>query len=214
MRKYNIEPRNTYNMDKKGFFVGITTRSKHVFSKAVWQAKLRTAAIQDGNREWITLLACVCGDGEAPPPALIYDGKAGLQSSWVEDVKVGKHQVFLTNSPSGWTNSDVGLTWLEQLFERFTAAKARRQWRLLIVDGHGSHLTCEFIDFCNARKILLAVFPPHSTHTLSRLMWCYSCRFQTTTHKNSIAIYTNRKRLLALRKATFFQYFGQRGALQ
>jgi hypothetical protein len=169
MRKYNVEPRNTYNMDEKGFFVGITTRSKRVFSKALWQAKLRTAAIQDGNRKWITLLACVCGNGEALPPALIYDGKAGLQSSWVEDVKVGKHQVFLTNSPSRCTNNDIGLAWLEQLFERFTAAKACRQWRFLIVDGHGSHLTREFIDFCNARKILLAVFPPHSTHTLQPL---------------------------------------------
>jgi hypothetical protein len=92
-----------------------------------------------------------------------------LQLSWVEDVKVGEHQVFLTNSPSGCTNNDIGLAWLEQLFERFTAAKARWQWRLLIVDGHGSYLTREFIDFCNARKILLAVFPPHSTHTLQPL---------------------------------------------
>jgi hypothetical protein len=45
MREYDVEPRNTYNMDEKGFFVGITTRSKRVFSKAIWQAKLRTAAI-------------------------------------------------------------------------------------------------------------------------------------------------------------------------
>jgi hypothetical protein len=42
-------------------------------------------------------------------------------------------------------------------------------------------------------------------------MWCYSRCFQTTTHKNSIAIYTNCKGLLALRKATVSQYFGQRG---
>jgi predicted HicB family RNase H-like nuclease len=35
IQEYNVEPRNTYNMDEKGFFVGITTRSKHVFSKAV-----------------------------------------------------------------------------------------------------------------------------------------------------------------------------------
>jgi hypothetical protein len=61
------------------------------------------------------------------------------------------------------------LAWLEQLFERYTAQKARRQWRLLIVDGHGSHLTREFIDYCDSKKILLAVFPPHSTHTLQPL---------------------------------------------
>jgi hypothetical protein len=169
MREYNIEPGNTYNMDEKGFFVGITTRTKRVFSKAVWLAKLRTAAIQDGNRAWITLLACVCGDGSSLPPALIYEGKAGLQSSWVDSIEAGKHEVFVTNSTSGWTNNDIGLAWLEQLFERYTAAKARRQWRLLIVDGHGSHVTREFIDYCDTKKILLAVFPPHSTHTLQPL---------------------------------------------
>lgn len=57
MQNYDRELCNTYNIDERGFFVGITTRSKCVFSKAVWQAKLRTAAIQDGNREWTMLLA-------------------------------------------------------------------------------------------------------------------------------------------------------------
>jgi hypothetical protein len=45
MREYNVEPRNTYNMDEKGLAIGITKRTKRVFSKAVWEAKLRTAAI-------------------------------------------------------------------------------------------------------------------------------------------------------------------------
>jgi hypothetical protein len=35
IQEYNVEPRNTYNIDEKGFFVGITTRSKRVFSKAI-----------------------------------------------------------------------------------------------------------------------------------------------------------------------------------
>ncbi len=91
MRDYDVDERDTYNMDEKGFFTGITTRSKRVFSKAVWQSKERTAAIQDGSREWITLIACVCASGEALPPALIYEGSSGIQSSWVDDVEVGKH---------------------------------------------------------------------------------------------------------------------------
>ncbi|RYN74719.1 hypothetical protein AA0120_g12237 [Alternaria tenuissima] len=122
-------------MDEKGFFVGITTRTKRVFSKAVWASKERTEAIRDGNREWVTVLACV----------------------------------FLANSPSGWTNNELGLAWLEQVFDRHTKAKARRGWRLLILDGHGSHLTPDFLSFCDANRILLAVFPPHSTHTLQPL---------------------------------------------
>ncbi|RYN73047.1 hypothetical protein AA0120_g12656 [Alternaria tenuissima] len=166
MREYNLDERNTYNMDEKGFFTGITTRSKRVFSKAVWASKERTAAIQDGSREWVTLIACVCASGEALPPALIYEGTSGIQSSWVDDVEVGQHQVFFANSPTGWSNNDLGLAWLEQVFDRFTKPKARRGWRLLILDGHGSHVTADFIEYCDTNRILLAIFPPHSTHSL------------------------------------------------
>lgn len=79
-----------------------------------------------------------------------------------------KTRHFLSSSPTGWTNIDVGLAWLEQVFNHRTKQKARpqREWRLLILDGYGSHRSMEFIEFCEANRILLAVFPPHSTHTL------------------------------------------------
>ena len=169
MREHGIEERNTYNIDEKGFFVGITARSKRIFTKRTWVEEKRTAAIQDGSRKWITLLACVCASGEALPPALIYEGSSGIQSSWLDDVQVDKHKVFFSNSPSGWTNNELGMAWLEQVFERFTKGKARRQYRLLILDGHGSHVTSDFIDFCDSNKILLAIFPPHATHSLQPL---------------------------------------------
>lgn len=81
IEEHGIEERNTYNMDEKGFFVGVADRRKRIFSKAVWEAGERTQAMRDGNREWITLLACVCASGEALPPALIYQGTSGVQSS-------------------------------------------------------------------------------------------------------------------------------------
>ncbi|OAG21081.1 hypothetical protein CC77DRAFT_849744 [Alternaria alternata] len=76
--EHGIDERNTYNMDEKGFFVGIANRRKRIFSKAVWEAGERTQAMRDGNREWITLLACVCASGDALPPALIYQGTSGV----------------------------------------------------------------------------------------------------------------------------------------
>jgi len=169
MQEYNIEERDTYNMDEKGFFVGRTIRSKRIFSKASLAQKERTAAIQDGNREWVTLLAFVCASGEALPPALIYQGSSGVQSSWIDDEMAEQHQVFVSHSPSGWTNDDLGLAWLTQVFDHYTKAKAHRRWRLLLLDGHGSHITANFIDFCDANRILLALFPLHSTHSLQPL---------------------------------------------
>ena len=78
IQKYNVKLENTYNMDEKGFFVSITTRLKRVFSKASYCRKEVTAALQDGNREWITLLACICRDRSSLLLAIIYEGKAGL----------------------------------------------------------------------------------------------------------------------------------------
>jgi hypothetical protein len=91
MRQYEILPENTYNIDEKGFFVGITTRSKCVFSKASYSRKKITSALQDGNREWIILLACICGDRTSLSPGVIYEGKSRLQSSWMNNTKAGKH---------------------------------------------------------------------------------------------------------------------------
>ena len=128
-----------------------------------------TEALQDGSREWITLLACICADRTKIAPAIIYQGKGGLQSGLVEDIEVQKHEIFLANSLSGWTNNDLRLAWLEQVFQRSTKRKARLSYRLLILDGRGSHLTMDFIEHCDQHKILLIVFPPHSTHRLQPL---------------------------------------------
>jgi hypothetical protein len=43
------------------------------------------------------------------------------------------------------------------------------KYRLLILDGHSSHLTEDFFDFCHDNNILIMIFPPHSTHTLQPL---------------------------------------------
>ena len=167
---YEVEPEHTYNMDEKGIMIGAVGRQKRIFSKRLFKKKQFRQMLQDGNREWISLLACVCADGTALPPALIYPADSkNIQDTWVEDVKVGEHMAFFGVSSSGWSNNGLGLAWLQQVFERFTTAKARRKYRLLLVDGHGSHLTEEFLEYCNRHKILLGVYPPYSTHTLQPL---------------------------------------------
>ena len=129
--------------------------------------------MQDGSRAWISLLACICADGSALDPALIYEaGLEGLLSGWVEDINPEEYSAFITSSPSGWSNDKIGLAWLEQVFDCCTREKARRSYRLLILDGYGSHVTMDFINYCDWNRILLVVLPPHSTHTLQPLDVC------------------------------------------
>jgi hypothetical protein len=76
--KHNVEARHIYNMDEKDFLIGITSWLKRVFSKQLWERKEVTAGLQDGSREWITILACICVDGTAVKPSIIYAGKRDL----------------------------------------------------------------------------------------------------------------------------------------
>jgi len=206
--EYDVDTEHTYNMDEKGFMIGVVGRSKRIFSKRKWEKKEVRASLQDGNREWITLLACICADGSTLPPGLIYQaaGKA-VQSSWVESIDPRKHSVHFTTSPSGWTNDDVGLAWLEQVFDRYTKKKARRKYRLLIVDGHGSHVTMDFIKYCDDNKILLAIFPPHSTHTLQPLdVVCF--KPLSSNYTNELAQHTHQTMgWLPIKKGDFFPLF-------
>ena len=38
-----------------------------------------------------------------------------------------------------------------------------------ILDGHGSHITFQFVDYCERNDIILYCLPPHSTHLLQPL---------------------------------------------
>jgi hypothetical protein len=77
IEEYKILQSNTYDMDEKGFMISVLGRSKRVFSKNSWVKKSVRAPTQDGNREWITVLACIYADRSALPPSLIYQAKSG-----------------------------------------------------------------------------------------------------------------------------------------
>jgi hypothetical protein len=65
IKDYDLLPEHIYNMDEKGFMIGVTGRSKRVFDKKVYMSKGAAVAVQDVNRECVIVIACVCSDGEA-----------------------------------------------------------------------------------------------------------------------------------------------------
>jgi hypothetical protein len=72
MKDYNVEARHIYNMDEKGFMIGVTGRSKRIFDKRIHAHGEVTLGLQDGSREWVMLLACIYADGTALSPSLIF----------------------------------------------------------------------------------------------------------------------------------------------
>ena len=60
-----------------------------------------------------------------------------------------KEQAFFASSTNGWSSNAFGLAYLKQVFDPSMRAKAGRKRRLLIVDGHSSHMNMEFIRTCD-----------------------------------------------------------------
>jgi hypothetical protein len=155
-------------------------------------------------------VATICADGSTLLPALIYSlANCTLQASWVDAIEARKHDVCVSSSPTGWTNNVIGLAWLEQVFNCRTKQKARlqKEWCLLILDGHGSHLLMDFIEFCKANCILLAVFLPHSTHTLQPLdVVCFKPLSSNYTSALNVHLFKTQG-MLSVQKDNFFTLF-------
>lgn len=101
----------------------------------------------------------------------------------------------------------MGLGWLQQVFDVNTKETARRKWRLLIVDGHGSHISRAFLTYCYLHKILVAIFPPHSTHTLQPLDVVLFKPLSSSYSKKLTQRFHSSKGLVPIKKGDFFPLF-------
>ena len=144
---------------------------KRIVPRAHLQSKKTLGKIQDGSREFISLLVTIYADGTALPPGIIYQGNTYyLQDTWLEDYDHSSEEAYFAVSKKGWTNEELGLFWLFNIFDPLTKPKAGYAKRLFIVDGHSNHVNMKFINYCDQNGILLGILPPHSTHRCQGLV--------------------------------------------
>lgn len=122
---------------------------------------------QPGRQEWLTVIECISAAGDKIPPYIIFKGQ-NLMTSWLlENLPDGWQ--FAANA-SGWTNNFHGMEWIKH-FEASTRHNLRSptEYRLLLCDGHDSHVSADFVSFCIENRIDLVLLPPHSSHLLQPL---------------------------------------------
>ncbi|GMG14216.1 unnamed protein product [Aspergillus oryzae] len=160
--QHGIQPDDIYNFDETGFAMGLISTVK-----VVTRAELagRPFLLQPGNREWVTSIECISSRGPLPP-CLIFKGKVHIEG-WYEMGLPSDWRIEM--SANGWTTDEIGLRWLQQLFIPLTANRTVGRYRLLILDGHGSHLTPQFDDICSQNNIIPLCMPAHSSHLLQPL---------------------------------------------
>ena len=151
-------------MDESGFSIGEVEASKCIINVKIWQ-KFQKA--KPGRQEWVTSVECICADGTALSPLLIFKAE-NLSRAWIP-ASIHKSWCFSHNS-KGWTSNKHGLEWLHRCFDPATREKAKGKYRMLICDGHDSHITGDFIGHCMDNDILLMILSLNSA-TGRRSVW-------------------------------------------
>ena len=159
--RYGITDADIYNFDETGFAMGVTATSK-VVTRSEYYGK--RAVAEPGNREWVTAIECI-GSGFALDPYIIFKGRVFIRG-WFEYLPKGWR---LDKSENGWTTDEIGLRWLSESFIPQTKGRRQGRWLLLILDGHGSHLTPRFDKLCAENDIIAICMPAHSSHILQPL---------------------------------------------
>jgi hypothetical protein len=161
--KYGILDEDIYNFDETGHQMGIISTGVVVTGS---ERRNRPKAIQPGDREWATVIQGINACGWAIPPFIILAGMYHL-SAWYEGDDIPLDWP-ISVSDNGWTTNELGIEWLKH-FNKHTKNRSVGKYRLLIQDGHESHLSQGFKDICKENNIITLCMPPHASHLLQPL---------------------------------------------
>jgi hypothetical protein len=159
VHRYGIKPGNIWNMDEIGYQMGHAQKENVVFNRTMGPPK----AVTTGLTAWVSVLECISMDGRALPPLVIHRGTlahAPLDAWFPPSEECPDWYYGFTKK--GWTDNDYSLAWLTEVF--LPQTRQDDEWRLLLVDGHGSHSTGEFQWECLSNQVVLVYLLPHSTH--------------------------------------------------
>jgi hypothetical protein len=96
---------------------------------------------------------------------VIFKGKS-LQTTWFSPQSV-PDWIYIT-SENGWLANVIGLEWLRRIYIPETIPDLGGH-RMLILDGHGSHIDIEFMWTCRQHRVHVLYLPAHSSYLLQPL---------------------------------------------
>ncbi|KAF3406894.1 hypothetical protein DPV78_001412 [Talaromyces pinophilus] len=157
---YKIRPQNLWNFDETGFIVGKGKDEKVVTAYPKTSKRISSLT----SRESITVVEAINAEGKIIPPLLIPKGEVHMEE-WYNHIQ--EEDWLIAPASKGFITDEIAFEWLQH-FEHFSR-QSLREWRLLIMDSHTTHLTYEFVEFCENWNIRPFRFPAHSTHLLQPL---------------------------------------------
>ena len=163
LRELNIKnKRNIINLDEAGFRVCcmkgleilVPTDVKEYYS------------ISPENRKSITIFENINAAGDYPPPPLLVIQGHDMMSNWFADEMPKGTRIV--SSENGFTSDKIAIAYLQHYIENSDAGP-ESDWKLMLMDNHGSHVTPEFIRLANENRIRPYPLIPHLTHCMQPL---------------------------------------------
>ncbi len=152
------KPMQVYNCDKTG--ISVVHKPGKVVAELGRRHVYALTSAERGKTH--TVLSCVSASGYTMPPMMVYPRKKAVP----EQCKAGALPCTLfASSSSGWINTDLFLQW----FSFFLSSIPPARPVLLVMDGHGSHMSIELIELARANDVHLLCLPSHTTHILQPL---------------------------------------------
>ncbi|KAJ0132088.1 hypothetical protein HZ326_24823 [Fusarium oxysporum f. sp. albedinis] len=144
-REYGwIKPENTVNVDEGGIMAGFGLDSLVIGSS---DPKRKAFLKGSQSRTWTSFLEAVTATGRLLKPGIIFKGK-GLQQQWfIEELK----------------------KWLREVYLPQTQPEDESDARLIILDGHRSHVSDEWMATCFLNNVYCCYLPAHCSHRLQPL---------------------------------------------
>ena len=169
-----------YQIESKGIKQhGITNMDEHgmqeqetIAGTVIGDSLTGRALVESPNSTtWVTVIEAVTAEARRLTPVVIFTG-ASLQGQWYPPF-MKKHPVLKTwkydYSATGWSNEQIALKWLNEVYLPETKPRDPQEWRLLILDKHSTHKTDEFIITAFKNKVQLLYLPPHTSHKVQPL---------------------------------------------
>jgi hypothetical protein len=126
----------------------------------VAKVKLSNQVIRNGQQQ---LSVSMAKAGWSIPPFLVVQGVNHLKNWYSESAL--PYDWVITPTTNGWTNNETGLDWLKHL-DKHTALRAKGipVYQMLVLDGHESHESAAFQEYCKSHNIITLGLPAHSSH--------------------------------------------------
>ena len=133
---------------------------------------------------------------------LVVQGRYHL-ASWFANGQIPDGWVVKTTS-NGWTTNETGLEWLQH-FDEHSKFRRMGAYRMLVLDGHESHVNAAFEDYCKQNNIITLCLPAHSSHLTQPLdVGCFSVlKSKYSTEINSLV----KAHVMHITKPDFFAAF-------